>query len=110
MLFELLDQKRIDDAAGKFLSYRDDHESRGKILDIVSMFHDSETWEKICNLAEDNLVELIKPMLKDSVDVESAAQMHMIIMALTGVAFTAGFDSGYNLQIEQSVEKLGGLS
>lgn len=110
MTLDLLDAKRIEAAGQHYLGYKDDREAREAIRDLVDRFHDSAVWEKICNNAEDQIVDQIKAYVTRELPAENAMSMHVTMMALISVAFVAGFDAGYQLQIDTTIEKLGGLS
>jgi type I site-specific restriction endonuclease len=108
--FDMLDAKRIESAAQHYLSYKNDNEARHAMQNLVERFHESETWEKICFNAEDQLVGQIAPLLRTKPSVDDTMTMHVTMMALISVAFVAGFDSGFQLQVDNALEKFGGLS
>lgn len=111
MTLDLLDPDRIEAAATHYLShYKGDLAARELLKDTIENFHDSETWEQICLKAEDSIVERLKPLLKNGLSHNDVMVLHNTMMTAIAVGCIAGFDAGYQLQIDTTIERLGNLN
>ena len=110
MIFDTVSIATLDEAAKRYLSYKEDPISVQALHTIADKLHDSTKWESICEKAEDILIENMTPILSQAPNDEQAMKFHVIMMGLLAIGFVAGYEAGFQMNVDQTVEKIGGLA
>ena len=106
---DLLNPKVLEQAIQQYLSYKKDPEALKGIRRIGDNFHDSETWERVSDVALMSILNVLGIPEQISKHEENF-DLHTIIMSLFAVGFVSGFDAGYKFQVEHTTEQQGGLA